>query len=244
MNEKKSASDDEIKNAAVEFARKNRKQIVRQATDRDTYQSDDPPISVFMAGSPGAGKTEYSKNLLKILEKGITHKVLRIDTDDLRVLLPGYTGSNSYLFQVAVTLIAEKIHDAALKQKQSFVFDGTFSKYDKAALNIQRSLDHGRPVQIFYVYQKPEVAWRFTQQREQAEGRNIPKEVFIEQFLGARQTVARIHSIFGSAISITLVQKDFEQDTVEKAVQIGAKNDPIDSYIKETYTIDELNGLL
>lgn len=62
----------------------------------------------------------------------------------------------------------------------------------KAADNIRRSLEKNRQILIFYIYQKPEVAWKFTQARETAEGRNIPKSAFIDQFLGARETVARI----------------------------------------------------
>ena len=53
-----------------------------------------------MAGSPGAGKTEVSKAFAALLEElpaqgfdGLG-KVLRIDPDDYRAYLPGYTGSN------------------------------------------------------------------------------------------------------------------------------------------------------
>lgn len=132
-------NSDEIKNTALEFAKANRKAIARQITDQNIYQPDDIPVSVFMAGSPGAGKTEFSKNFLNTLEKGITHKILRVDSDELRILLPGYTGNNSYLFQGAVSVIVEKIHDLALEHKQSFVLDGTLSKYDKAVANIQEN---------------------------------------------------------------------------------------------------------
>lgn len=58
------------------------------------YLEDAHPVSLFMAGSPGAGKTEISKRLI---EK-FSNKPVRIDADEIRELIPGYTGANSYLF--------------------------------------------------------------------------------------------------------------------------------------------------
>lgn len=108
---------DVIQSQALNFARRNRKRIARELTDPNKYKPEDIPVSVFMAGSPGAGKTEFSKNLIALLEENKDHQVIRIDGDEIRPLLPGYTGSNSYLFQGAVSLIVEKIHDFALGQK-------------------------------------------------------------------------------------------------------------------------------
>lgn len=233
-----------IQSNALAFARENRKQIAKELTDLNKYRPDDVPVSVFMAGSPGAGKTEFSKNIISILEKNNEHQVIRIDGDDVRPLLPGYTGSNSYLFQGAISLIVEKIYDCVLSQKQSFVFDGTFSKYEKAADNIKRSLDKGRRVFIFYVYQNPETAWRFTQKREQAEGRNIPKASFIEQFFGAKETIGRLRSEFGEQVRIFLVKKDFETNTVEKQVEVKPDDPPIDEYVKNRYTKTNLENIL
>ena len=84
-----------LKKNAEEFARSNKKRIAKEITDTSKYVADDIPVSAFMAGSPGAGKTEYSQNLISILEKNKKHKVIRIDGDDLRSYLPGYTGKNS-----------------------------------------------------------------------------------------------------------------------------------------------------
>src|SRR3989339_577202 len=139
-----------IQSSATAFARKNRKRIAKERTDKNKYQPDETPVSVFMAGSPGAGKTEFSKNIISILEKGRKHQVIRIDGDDIRHELPGYTGNNSYLFQSAISLIVEKIHDFVLTQKQSFVLDGTFSKHTKAAENIRKNANKPRDA----IYQK------------------------------------------------------------------------------------------
>ncbi|MBI5470338.1 zeta toxin family protein [Candidatus Kaiserbacteria bacterium] len=236
-------SESDIRAAAIKFAKENKESIARELTDTNVYTPDETPVSIFMAGSPGAGKTEFSKALLLTLEKDRNHHVIRIDTDELRTRVPGYTGKNSYLFQGAVSIIAEKVHDYTLSNRQTFIFDGTLSKYDKAAENIKRSLDKKRRVFVFYVYQHPEVAWRFTEAREKVEGRNIPKSAFIEQFLGARETVERIREAFGSAVSIVLVKKDFEVNTVEAVKELDA-NKTIDVSIGKRYTKEELEQIL
>ena len=238
--------DELIKTQAEEFARANKKRLARELTDTSRYVPDDIPISVFMAGSPGAGKTEYSKNLIEILEKNKKHKVIRIDGDEVRNRISGYTGSNSFLFQVAISIIVDKVHDMALEHKQTFLLDGTLWNYEKAIKNINRSLDakKGRMVFIFYVYQKPEVAWKFTKAREVSEGRNIPKDAFIRQFLGARETIDRVRKTFDKRVSIFLVKKDFETHAVEDIIGIEPDGKQIDEYLPERYTQNDLEKLL
>jgi len=51
------------------------------------------------------------------------------------------------------------------KNNQSFLLDDTLSNLDVARKNIERSLRKGREVLIIFVYQEPELAWRFVQAR-------------------------------------------------------------------------------
>lgn len=44
----------EISEEALRFARSNKKSIARRLTDKAIYPSEESPVSVFMAGSPGA----------------------------------------------------------------------------------------------------------------------------------------------------------------------------------------------
>jgi len=169
----------QIQQAALDFARKNKKAIAKLLTDKVKFIPEENPVSVFMAGSPGAGKTESSIELLETLEKDGLH-VMRIDPDELRYEFEGYSGNNSWLFQPAISILVDKIHDMVLDQKQSFLLDGTLSHYDIAEKNIIRSLKKKRMVQILYVYQDPALAWQFVQAREKAEGRHIPPKQFIE----------------------------------------------------------------
>ena len=237
-------TDEEIRFGAIEFAKHNKIDIAKKITDPTIYAPDAVPISAFTAGSPGAGKTEFSKSLIKILEGDNERRVVRIDGDEIRPLIPGYVGNNSHLFQGASSLVVEKAQDLVLHQKQSFVLDSTFAKYEKAADNIRRSLKKNRPVFVFYIYQKPEVAWKFTQAREAAEGRNIPKTAFIEQFLGAREVVNRVLENFRNDVVVLFVKKDFEKNTVENIVEIESGKTRIDDYIQEHYTKDNLEKCL
>ena len=161
-----SQKDADVRERAIARAKQRKKPFAKVFTDKAKYPTEANPVSVFMAGSPGAGKTEASKELLRETLQNTKVRVLRIDPDDLRGEFPDYDGTNAWLFQGAVSILVEKIHDLALEQAQSFILDGTLAIYDRAAKNIKRSLGRGRQVQILYVYQRPELAWEFVKARE------------------------------------------------------------------------------
>ena len=228
-----------IEQAALEYAKKHRTEIARRLTDPAIFVPEANPVSVFMAGSPGAGKTEASIELLN-LKAADGAKVLRIDPDELREELPGYTGENSWLFQRAVIPIVERIHDLALDQEQSFLLDGTLSSYSVAEKNIQRSLRRGRTVQILYVYQEPQQAWRFVQAREAAEGRRIQPEDFVRQYFAARVVVNRLKAELGKCIQVDLLMKN--NDGSHQFYRAGV--DQIDNHIPEKYSLTDVRRML
>ena len=180
--------EEEVRSIAVEYAKTHKKEIAHELTDLTKFPADPEPVVVFMAGSPGAGKTEASERLIERFS-GDGHRVLRIDSDDLRTRLPGYTGQNSSLFQGATSIITDKMQDIAIEQRQSYVFDGTLTNLERARENIQRCLLHGYAVQILYVYQHPVQAWKFVRAREIRDGRMVPRDAFIDQYFAARENV-------------------------------------------------------
>lgn len=199
-------TDDEIKIAAEDWARANKKTFAKALTDTKRYPGEVNPVSVFMAGSPGAGKTESAKALVSNLGDGF----LRIDPDEFRQHIPGYTGSNSWLFQGAVSILLSRVLDCAFDQKQSFLLDGTLSNLDQAVMNVERALRKQRDVLIMYVYQEPAQAWEFVVAREEQEGRRIPPERFVEQFFAAHSVVDALKVKFGPAISVDVILKDID----------------------------------
>lgn len=228
----------QIEVEAIAFANKNKKSIAKERTSKGRYKPEKFPVSVFMAGSPGAGKTESSKALIKSLSG--EDSVLRIDIDDLRSEFDKYNGKNSSLFQAPSTIIAEKMHDNALNNKQSFVFDGTLTNYEKSKENIQRSLNKNREVYILYVYQDPIQAWKFVIDREAKDGRSIPKEVFIQQYFEARENVNKLKSEFGSQIQVDLVVKNIDGTDFKYKENITL----VDSHVKEKYSKDTLSDAI
>jgi UDP-N-acetylglucosamine kinase len=231
-----SEEEDRIRSEALAFAKSNRREIARRLASPAVYVPEENPVSVFMAGSPGAGKTEASIELIAKLGT----PVVRIDPDELRSECPGYKGSNAYLFQPAVSVLVEKIHDMALEQRQSFVLDGTLSNYDRARANVNRSIGRGRTVQILYVYQEPRLAWEFVQAREAAEGRRIPTERFIEQYFEAREVVNRLKAELGKALKVDLLLKN--NDNSNRLYQAGV--DRIDTHIPERYSRSDVEQML
>lgn len=231
-------TDQELKlqNEALAFAKSNKKKIAALLTDAGVYAPEDNPVSVFMAGSPGAGKTEASIELIASLGT----PVIRIDPDELRQECPGYDGKNAYLFQRAISVLVEKIHDNALDQKQSFLLDGTLASHAVARKNIARSLAKKRTVQILYVYQEPKLAWDFVQAREAAEGRRIQPATFIEQYFAAREVVNRLKRELGKEIRVDLLLKN--NDNSNRLYHNGV--DQIDHHIPERYSRADVEQML
>ncbi|MBV4484017.1 zeta toxin family protein [Pseudomonas sp. SWRI153] len=222
---------------AIRFARLNKKVIGKRLTDQTQYPPEKEPVSVFMAGSPGAGKTEASLALLNLFSDT---PILRIDPDELRNEFDAYQGGNAWLFQGAVSILVGKLIDLALDRKQSFLLDGTLSNIEIARTNVQRCLSKGRFVQILYVYQDPKLAWSFVRDREEAEGRRIRPEHFVEQYFAARDVVNALKLEFGKDLHVDLLVKHI--DNSGRLYKAGI--DKIDYHIPEKHTRHELMTML
>jgi len=207
MEDQLTEDEAKVRQEAWRYIKENRTPLARELTDPEKYPPESEPVSVFMAGSPGAGKTEASIELLEGLD-GDAPPVLRIDPDGLRELFPGYVGGNAWLFQEAVPRLVEKLVDFAFKQRQSFLLDGTLSSYGVAEKNIERSVHKGRSVKIIYVYQDPALAWDFVIAREAEEGRRTHMETFVQQYFAARDVVNRIKHRFGKQVIVDLLLKN------------------------------------
>ncbi len=189
-----------------------------------------------MAGSPGAGKTEFSKNLIK----EVGPSVVRIDPDEIRDELLQYNGGNAHLFQSAVKIGVDKIYYFALKNKQNFILDGTFANFSKALENINRCLEKRDFIEIFYIYQDPLIAWDFTKKREVIEHRHIGKEIFINAFFSSKDNVNKVKQLFPNKVKLNLVIKDFKNDLESLKLNV----EKIDFHLKEGYTSEELERIL
>lgn len=231
-------------------------------------------ITIFMAGSPGAGKTEFSQKymplivndrhqvLVKILlNSGIevsatTPLFIRIDVDEIREFLPQYQKTNieagikgnAHVVQRAATDGLDILRDYCLNNEISFLHDGTFANYDTMRKIVKKSIKVDRDVQIYYLYLDPLTAWEFTKAREYLEGRNIVKEKFIEQYFKSRENVDRIKVEFGDNIKIRCVLKNSKNEVEETAFN----QQSVDKYLEtkynrgtiRRYTQEELSDLI
>jgi pantothenate kinase-related protein Tda10 len=231
--------NDTIIQDAIDYAKSSKKEIAQRITSKEIYAPETNPVSVFMAGSPGAGKTEASLRLLERITDD-NQKILRIDSDDLRSEFKKYNGKNSHLFQSATSLLVEKIHDFALKNKQSFLLDGTFASENVALKNIERSLNKNRFIQIYFVYQDPLQAWNFVRAREKIDGRKIQVADFINKYLESRRVVNLMKAHFGKKVQVDILIKD-----IDGSDKIYKRNvESIDNHIKEKYTKKDLEELI
>jgi predicted ABC-type ATPase len=230
-------TDDERSREAVTYVKANNKELIEKFVGN--VKPTQKPVSIFMAGSPGAGKTEFSRRLIEEI-LGARDKIVRIDPDEIRIWLPQYEDGKAHLFQEAVSTAVNKIHDFVKSKSISFLLDGTFSNIDVAIRNVQQSLDKKRSVKIQYVIQPAQVAWHFTQQREIAEGRNITKEDFVDHFINARDTVASVKKEFGANVQIDVIERDVDRNVYEMKLNVSN----LDAYLPRKYSKQELESLI
>ena len=224
-------------NNAKKFIKDNKKFLIEKFAKIESIPPKENPFSIFMAGSPGAGKTEFSKAFIK--SKPLFSAV-RIDADEIKKIIPQYNNHNSDVIQGASALGVEKIYDFVLKNKQNVIVDGTFANYRISHNNVKRSIKRNRIVAVFYIYQDPLIAWDFTKKRGELEGRFIPKETFIKSFFDAKENIKRIKIDFKDKIEIFLIKKNYSNG-VERA-WFNIKD--IDNHLKIDYTIKSLKSKL
>jgi len=190
-----------------------------------------------MAGSPGAGKTEVSKGLIRQF-KDIP---IRIDADEIRAICPTYTGINAHLFQKAANKGVNILYDYAVHNNINCIMDGTFA-YAGADTNIQHSLDRKRKVEIWFIHQDALKAWEFTKAREIKESRRVSKDVFIKTLFGSHNNIRKMKELFGNSIELNILVKDYETDTQD--LYLNQKVADLDRIVNKHYSIDELNRFL
>ena len=235
------SSDEAVRKAAIKFVKKNKKLIISKFADLTKFPPSQNPFTVFMAGSPGAGKTEFSISLIKQLgKKDPNTKVVRIDADEIRDIIPQYDKTNSNLLQSSSPIPVQKLFDHVQDHTQNVVVDGTFANYEVALKDVKRALGKNRKIGIIYLHQDPAIAWDFTKKREKLEGRVVPKEMFIQAFLNSKENVHKIKKEFGNDVRLSLVIKDFE-NRVEKTL---FNIDNVDSYLKVKYNPQTLRRIL
>lgn len=226
--------DDQIEEQAKKWIRENVKLLIEKFASLEKYPSVENPFTMFMAGSPGAGKTEFSKKFIEDYDPST--KIVRIDADEIRECIPQYREGNAYKVQGAAGLGVAKLFDHVQDHSQNVIIDGTFSDFNIALKDVERALNRKRKVGIFYIYQDPFIAWDFTKKREVVEGRHVSKDMFIDSFFQAKENVNKIKEIMGDKIELHLAEKDYTNNLKKSYFNIKK----VDDYIRVEYNREEL----
>ena len=220
---------------AFVWIKKHKKQLYSAFADTSKFSSDPFPTTIFMAGCPGSGKTEISLRLAEAFQQ----KPVVIDADEIRKIVPGYTGKNAYIFQKAANKGVNFLYDYARNKNLNIIMDGTFA-YAGALDNIKNSLKHDRNVEIYFIYQDPILSWNFTKEREKKEKRNVPKDIFVKSYVKSIENVTNAKKHFGSSIKLNIIIKNFK----DELGSLELNKDSIESYIPKKYNSEELKKLL
>lgn len=193
------------------------------------------PSCIFMAGLPGAGKTEFSKSIISELDIN----VVRIDMDEIATMIDGYKPEDADMYRSGATALQNEIYQLCKKGYYPFIMDGTLSSR-KTMSCIRSVLNKGYSVKIMYLKQNPKVAWDFTKAREKVERRGIDKNGFILSYSKTINNLLALKEYDG--ISVDIIEKDVD-NKVGKRISITSVK-MLDKYIKIDYSNDELKGLL
>ena len=218
----------------TDWANKHKKRIAREFVRKTDFSISNNPVGIFTAGLPGAGKTEFTVELLK----GITNKPLRIDMDKIARLIEGYKPEIADKFRGGASAILARIYDEVIKHKIDFVFDGTFSQA-RALQNLERALNHGYQVKIYYIHQNPVIAWQFTKDRELTEHRAIDRAGFIDTYLKLHENLINLCDS-DKDVTISLIIKD-------KDNKVGRRIEAISDLFTELpnfLTAEELESMI
>lgn len=224
-----------ISDNAFDWVKKNKKKIIELFASEKVYPKDDLPTTLFMAGSPGVGKTEVSLRLSETFKQ----KPVIIDADKIREHIDGYDGKKAYLFQRGATKGVHILFDHSCHKSLNIILDGTFA-YELALQNIIRSIKYKRNIEIWFLYQDPVLSWEFTKKRELKEKRNVPKRVFIEAYLKSIENVEEAKRVHGDKIKLNIVLKNFEKGID----RLELNKDIVAPYIPTLYTGKKLQHIL
>ena len=213
-------------NQQKEWVKVHKKDFVDKIINESGVVADGVPSAIFMAGLPGSGKTEFTKNLIETSAL----KVIRLDMDEIATKIEGYRPEIADEYREAASELLNRLFDVTVKKKLDFIMDGTFSS-NYALQNVERALRHSYNIKIIYIIQDPRVAWQFTLAREKVEHRAIDKNGFIDSYFS---TIKNIKEIMNK-------HKDYDKIVLDVVVKDGNNN--VGNRIKNVQ-MDDIDNLI
>ncbi len=203
-------SSEEVSLEAYEYIKNNKQRIINFFLEKQNESKK----AFFMAGSPGAGKSEMALALQARYNLDI------IDTDEIRRICPRYNGKNSHLFQKASSRGVDILINESYKKSYSFILDGNFANLKMQEINIDRALKRGYEAKIFFVYRPLDLAKQYTKIREEKEGRKVPDEVFYNKFLDAITTTNSIVAKYDVKLNFYDLKNNLKLENIKSLNEI------------------------
>lgn len=219
------------------WVRKNKKSFVNSLITGSGAKEHDTPAAFFMAGLPGAGKTEFTINLIEELSL----KVVRLDMDEIASHIDTYNPLHADMFREAATDLLNATYDRVVHRKVDFIMDGTF-RSDNSLGNVNRALKRGYTVKVLYIYQEPDIAWSFTRAREKVENRAINRDGFLKSYFDIHENIKKLETSANQKLSLDIVIKNINNKVGEWHRNIAIEDS--DRLVNVRYTKDELDKVL
>ncbi|MDD3794066.1 MAG: zeta toxin family protein [Candidatus Gracilibacteria bacterium] len=207
----------------------------KNGIDKFKTNGDITPSVIFLAGAPGAGKTEFIESIEN------NHNFIIIDIDKYRILFDGYAGKNASEFQGLSTKVANKIYSYCIKNDLNVIVDGTFGNENVVEQNISMCIKHKRDFGVVLIYQDPLLSYYYTKLREIEGKRNVPKDVFIEKFLNSINNAFEIKKKYTDIFFLFAYKNSKGLFNINKKI-VDKKS--FDKKIGISYNNDILNGLI
>ncbi len=199
-------------------------------------------LAIFMAGVPGAGKTEFVRGLQDSRPGVFTI----IEHDRLVEYIETYSPEHYYNYRKAGSTLVTAAFDHCLKNGYSFVFDGTLS-HDNGLKNIGKTLKQGYSVVVIYIHQDVQSAWKLTQDRELVKKRAIEKEGFIETCKKINANLRKVFVTFAEDKSFAFwIIKKNGAPGMENATTVlydgpdGKERSDIEAILETDYNVSQL----
>lgn len=219
--------------------------LLIQESGAKSVEKPDEPLAIIMAGLPGAGKTEFLDTLHELLtQNNHPNSFVRIDLDQIVTIYPEYSPQSYEKFRSQGNYALARCIDVGMRGNYNMMIDGTFGgNSDSSINNLERLLNSGYKINMFFIYDDPETSWQYTDLREIETKRGISKEGFIRSCQNVPKNLKTAVEKFSNNDKFRLyivAQKRLRDKNYSVITDINR----IDKIINEGYNIDNLRKIL
>lgn len=212
-------------------------QLFIRRSDAKPVAKEDVPVAFVMAGLPGAGKTEFLDTVAENSSAKGFEPFVRIDLDQIVAVYPDYTPKDYYKFRSQGNIVLARTIDEARRGRYNILIDGTFSGLSGASVaTVGQLLKEGYRVNLVYIYDTADSAWRYTEKRKIETGRAIDKKGFAQaaqNLVVNIRNVAALHNDNQMFSISAVIQKKLR----DKEYNIITQVDDIDNILKLDYNV-------